>query len=209
MSGFRNELSKVADLDNRLRNDAEVTIDKWINTLLDKITDTTYTRIKEELLQKSRKGEYQVVGRSRMICGYANVVDVTLRDKLPQHRTLLQTMGIDVINSLYLKGFPDVHMGYDRDYESFDLECTLIKSIRHDPFFGKCYYSYSLTDIAKYILKRIQAKAAIDGIEVSFSHIFLHDNGFTLEIPDGGDDRNFRGRHGCTGCIMIKYTTTF
>lgn len=208
MASFKDELQNAMVSKNDLQNEIHAEIDRCVQIAINNAIEETCNSIKEKILQKAKKAEYEHISGKKRISGYSSMLFGYYREDLIEYREVFRRMDSNQLHDNYLRDYPHICIYYENESYSKSLVFygKLVDTTRHDPLFGKTYYTYHVTDLAKNILRCVQSIAAADGISVSFSHILLDVAYHTLEIPDGGDDRQFTGYRGSNGHLMLKYS---
>lgn len=218
MSTFKDELLKSVAPQVDITQSVHSKIDSCISELVTERIEDTYKYMSDKILGKAKSSEYEKFGSTRTISGYVNILNGDTRYTAEGFWPIQSTYPDHpyTIASNYLRNFPDVSMSSESSDLYWDksrwfvFSCELINRVKHSPaFFGKDYYTYHCSDITKKIIAGIQKKAAIDNIQVDFSHIELSVTFYEkTNIPDGGSDKGCRNT--ClSGSVVLKYSISF
>ena len=208
MASFKDELQSAMVSKSDLQSEIQAEIDWCVQIAINNAIEATCNNIKEKILQKAQKAEYEYIGGKRRISGCSSMVFRNYTEGLTKYKEIFRKMDKNQLAENFLRDYPYICMYYDNDSWSQHLVFygKLVDNTEHHPLFGKTYYTYHVTDLAKNILRCVQSIASADGISVSFSHFLLDVAYHTLEIPDGGVDRQFTGYRGSNGHLMLKYS---
>lgn len=230
MSDFKDELRKTTIPKSNIPIEEDYSdFKKCISAVKKKTIEETYMNIKEQILKSSKTSNYIETKDKKIINGYialsSSNYDILLT-RTPddnsnvlvdakiytEKRFLPPISSVDCEKKYGIKFYEGSRR--EGDNYSYRFCCVLLKSKKHDRFFGRpsFYHSYHLTPLAQNIIEEIIKLAANDDIHVSFDHIYVSDGSFYgrqgIRISDGENDKPLK-RISTYGSIMLEYSISF
>ena len=188
MSSFKDELLKSVAPKVDITQSVHKKIDECINAMFNSYIETNYKNISNEILQKAQSSSYEEFGGKKNIRGCIRLASGGVGYRTDGFWPTTSTFPNPpyVIAEKYMEKFPNISMALETpdsdciiDRSSwYRFSCELVNKIQHCTWFlGSVYHTYHCTDAAKKIIEGIKKKAAMDNIQVEFSHIELETGG--------------------------------